>query len=141
MKKFFQKLIIIVSILVGSLSISFAQTDSATGKIYFLGNPKGFLEKYRVIMDSKHLCDLSVKHYFVYNAQVGEHFIAMDKAEIKSNEIAIIVEESKSYYIQFYSQDSYGGREIVAKRIPEDLAKMILPSLKQEISCAEKDAN
>lgn len=40
-EEFFQKLIIIVSILVSSLSISFAQTDSATGKIYFLGNPKG----------------------------------------------------------------------------------------------------
>ncbi len=141
MKIFFQRLIIIVSILVGSLSISFAQTDSATGKIYFLGNPKGFLEKYRVFMDSKHLCDLSGKHYFVYNAQVGEHFIAMGKAEIKSNEIAILVEQGKPYYIQFYSQDSYGGRAIVAKRIPEDLAKMILPSLKQDVSCAEKGSN
>ncbi len=82
MRKLFIKITIIIFIVDIRSSMLFAQADSATGKIYFMGNPKGdIFENYSVFMDSKHLCDLKGKHYFVYNVLVGMHSIAMQKKE------------------------------------------------------------
>lgn len=127
-------------------SMLFVQTDSATGKIYFMGSPKGqILENYSVFMDSKHLCNLKGRHYFVFNASVGKHILAMQKDGNKSNEIAVNVEGDKSYYIQFslHSRiDTFRSTyTYIGEQIAEDLANMILPSLKQDVSCVEKTNN
>jgi hypothetical protein len=147
MKKLFTKIAIIILIVDAHSSMLSAQTDSATGKIYFMASPKGnFLEIFSVFMDSKLLCELEGRHYFAYNVLEGRHFIGTHKEIDTSHDITINVETGKSYYIQFDKltetyAPGYRTSTYVTQLIPTDLAAMILPSLKKDVICTEKHAN
>jgi len=144
MKKFAVK-IAIISLFVFLHCAMFAQSNKGMGKIYFMRAPRWNVRtmfargttNYKMFADSNFLCRLDIKKYAVYNIAAGEHcfatqFLGVKKEKKTAKKVTIDIEPGKSYYMEIRLQRRVFGHYLFPQQIPEDLAKMILPSLKEE---------
>jgi hypothetical protein len=123
------------------------------GKVYFIREPKTTLpvEKllqrslnyFKVFIDSRLVCSLSEQRYSVHDVPAGRHIIRVyaraTNPKRYSHEKIIQIQAGKSYYIALDFRGYNAPTPVVIHPLDEDLAQMILPSMKQDKGCMGKE--
>jgi hypothetical protein len=122
------------------------RTQDTTGfaKVYFIREPAVLpgqrpFNYFKVYIDATLVCILDERRYSVHDVPAGRHTLrvyprAMNP-ERYSHEKTIQITAGKSYYIALDFHSYNAPTPVVIHPLTEDLAQIILPSLKQDKSC------